>query len=164
MIQNTTQKLAMLYAQLVEAATRYAQPLLLLALRLYIARAFFLSGLTKIRDWETTILLFTEEYKVPLLSPQLAALSGTFGELVFPVLLALGLGGRFAALSLFFVNIVAVVSYPGLAEPAVKEHFYWGVILAVLVIFGPGKLALDAWIAQKWWPTSQPLPRLKTLN
>jgi putative oxidoreductase len=140
------------YALLVELCTRYAQPLLLLAIRLYIARAFFLSGLTKIRDWETTVLLFTEEYKVPLLSPQLAALSGTFGELVFPVLLALGLGGRFAALSLFIVNIMAVISYPGLAEPALKEHFYWGALLAVLVVFGPGKLALDYFIAKKWWP------------
>jgi putative oxidoreductase len=147
-------RLANTYAQLSGLAATYLQPLLLLAMRLYIARAFFLSGLTKIRDWETTILLFTEEYKVPLLSPQLAAISGTFGELVFPVLLALGLGGRFAALALFFVNIVAVISYPGLAEPALKEHFYWGVMLAVLVVFGPGKLALDYFFAKKWGPTS----------
>ena len=157
MNQTLLTRFANFYALLVELCTRYAQPLLLLAMRLYIARAFFLSGLTKVRDWETTILLFTEEYKVPLLSPQLAALSGTFGELVFPVLLALGLGGRFAALSLFIVNIMAVISYPGLAEPALKEHFYWGVMLAVLVIFGPGKLALDYFIAKKWWPASNRL-------
>jgi putative oxidoreductase len=146
---NLMQLLANKLKPVTSSLQTYAAPVLLLAMRLYVARVFFLSGLTKIRDWDTTIALFTDEYKVPLLSPQLAALSGTFGELVFPVLLALGLGGRFAALALFFMNIVAVISYPGLAEPAVKEHFYWGMMLTVLFIFGPGRIALDALLARK---------------
>lgn len=117
---------------------------LLLLMRLYVAQVFFAAGLTKLRDWDTTLLLFTEEYKVPLLSPTLAAWSGTFGELVFPVLLVLGLGGRYAALALFVVNIVAVISYPGLAEPALFQHFAWGTMLAVLAIVGPGRWAADS--------------------
>jgi putative oxidoreductase len=122
------------------------QPALLLAIRVYIARVFFLSGLTKIRDWDTTLLLFTEEYKVPVLPPALAALAGTAGELIFPVLLVLGLGWRLPALALFVVNLVAVISYPGLAEAAVKEHFYWGALIAVLVILGHGRWSMDAWL------------------
>jgi putative oxidoreductase len=132
---------------------RHGQPLLLLALRLYMAQAFFLAGLTKIRDWDTTLLLFMDEYHVPVLPPAVAAVAGTFGELVFPVLLVLGLFGRFAAAALFFVNIVAVISYPGLAEPALKEHFYWGTLLLVLLAFGPGRWAVDHWL-RSWWTIS----------
>ena len=66
------------------------QPLAALAARLYIAQVFFLSGLTKIRDWESTLFLFHEEYKVPLLSPALAAVMGTTGELALPALLVPG--------------------------------------------------------------------------
>ena len=60
------------------------QPLAALAARLYVAQVFFLSGLTKLRDWETTLFLFTEEYKVPVLTPPVAAVLGTAGELVLP--------------------------------------------------------------------------------
>ena len=62
-----------------------ARPLAALVARAYLAQVFFLSGLTKIRDWDTTLLLFTEEYRVPLLPPDLAAVLGTAGELVLPV-------------------------------------------------------------------------------
>ncbi|MCZ8284856.1 MAG: DoxX family membrane protein, partial [Bacteroidia bacterium] len=55
------------------------QPLAALLARLYVAQVFFLSGLTKLRDWEITVALFTDEYKVPLLSPALAAAMGTAG-------------------------------------------------------------------------------------
>ena len=59
-----------------------------LAARIFVGMAFFRSGLTKIADWETTLALFADEYHVPLLSPELAAVMGTAGELVLPVLLA----------------------------------------------------------------------------
>lgn len=75
------------------------QPLLLLGFRLYVARVFFLSGLTKIRDWSITVALFTDEYHVPLLSPPVAAALGTAKEQSMPVLLALGLGSLFRALA-----------------------------------------------------------------
>lgn len=124
-----------------------AQPLAALAARVYIAQVFFLSGLTKIRDWETTLLLFTEEYKVPLLSPQLAAISGTAGELVLPVLLLLGLAGRFSALGLSVVNVVAVISLAEIAPAALQQHITWGVLLAALAIHGVGKWSVDClWI------------------
>lgn len=119
------------------------QPLAALAARLYVAYAFFLSGLTKLRDWGTTIALFTDEYKVPLLSPEVAAALGTTGELVLPVLLVVGLGGRFAALGLSVINIVAVISLSEIAPAALQQHITWGVLLAGLAIYGGGKYALD---------------------
>ena len=122
------------------------QPLLALLGRLYVAQAFFLSGLTKLRDWDTTLDLFADEYHVPLLSPTVAAYLGTGGELVLPVLLVLGLGGRVAALGLLFVNGVAVLSLTDIAPAALQQHISWGIVLAVLAVWGSGPVALDRWL------------------
>ena len=121
------------------------QPAAALAARLYVGQAFFLSGLTKIRDWDITLALFADEYKVPLLPPALAALLGTAGELVLPVLLVLGLGGRFAALGLSVVNAVAVLSLQEIAPAALQQHVFWGSLLLGLTLWGPGRWSLDAW-------------------
>ncbi len=126
------------------------QPLLLLGFRLYVARVFFMSGLTKIRDWSITVALFTDEYHVPVVSPAVAAALGTATELSMPVLLALGLGARFAAGVLFIFNIVAVVSYQALPDTAVKDHILWGTMLLVLTICGPGKIAVDTWLERRF--------------
>lgn len=119
-----------------------------LAARIFVGMAFFRSGLTKIADWDTTLALFADEYHVPLLPTHVAAVAGTFGELFFPVLLILGLFGRFSALSLFFVNIVAVLSLEEIAPAALQQHQFWGTLLLAIVLWGPGKWSLDAW----WWP------------
>lgn len=129
--------------QPITSALEALQPLAALAARIYVAYVFFLSGLTKLRDWGTTVSLFTDEYKVPLLSPEVAAAMGTAGELVLPVLLVLGLGGRFAALGLFVINVVAVISLSEIAPAALQQHITWGVLLTGLALFGCGKYALD---------------------
>lgn len=114
--------------------------------RLYVAKVFFMSGLTKLRDWDITLALFMDEYKVPLLSPEVAAVLGTAGELALPVLLVFGLGTRFAALGLSVVNVVAVLSLTEIAPAALQQHVFWGTLLAAIAIFGPGRLALDHWV------------------
>jgi putative oxidoreductase len=114
-----------------------------LAARLYVANVFFLAGLTKIRDWDTTLALFADEYMVPFLSPALAAFGGTAGELVLPVLLVLGLFGRIAALGLFILNFVAVISLSEVPPAALQQHLFWGSVLAFLVLWGPGRWSLD---------------------
>lgn len=124
------------------------QPVAALAARLYVAYAFFLAGLTKLRDWDTTLALFTDEYKVPLLPPAWAAVMGTGGELVLPVLLALGLAGRFAALGLSVVNVVAVVSLSEIAPAALQQHVLWGALLIAVAVYGPGRFAVDHWVAR----------------
>lgn len=119
-----------------------------LAARWFVGMAFFQSGLTKIADWDTTLALFADEYHVPLLPTEVAAVAGTFGELVFPVLLILGLCGRFSAFSLSVINVVAVLSLAEIAPAALQQHQFWGSLLLGLVLWGPGKWAVDAW----WWP------------
>ncbi len=131
----------------------WPQALALLGARWVLFQAFFLSGLTKVQDWDATLFLFQEEYHVPLLPPELAAWMGTGGELGFSVLLLLGLLTRPAAMGLFFVNAMAVISYPDLAPAALKDHHLWGVLAVALALFGGGRLALDAplwrWL-QRW--------------
>ena len=111
--------------------------------RLYVIKIFFLSGLTKIRDWDSTLFLFQEEYKVPLIPPELAAYLGTGGELLLPLLLLLGLLTRFASLGLFIVNIVAAISLPEISQAAISQHCLWATLLLILIIQGGGKFALD---------------------
>jgi putative oxidoreductase len=119
-----------------------------LAARIFVGMAFFRSGLTKISDWDTTLALFADEYHVPLLPTHVAAVAGTFGELFFPVLLIMGLLGRFSALSLSVVNVVAVLSLSEIAPAALQQHHFWGALLVGIVLWGPGKWSVDAW----WWP------------
>ena len=122
------------------------QPLAALLTRLYVAKVFFMSGLTKLNDWGTTVALFTDEYKVPFLPPALAAAMGTAGELVLPVLLVIGLAGRFSALGLFVVNAVAVISLSDIAPAALQQHVFWGSLLAALAIYGLGPWSADRFL------------------
>ncbi len=137
----------------VDAMLNALQPVLSLLARLYVAQVFFASGLTKLHDWGTTLALFTDEYHVPLLPPGVAAILGTGGELVLPVLLVAGLGGPFAALGLSVVNGLAVISLAEIAPAALQLHMTWGVLLAALAVFGSGRWALDtplrAWMARQ---------------
>ena len=128
----------------------HVQSLALLAARLYVAQVFWLSGLTKIRDWGTTIALFENEYHVPLLPPELAAYMGTAGELGLPVLLVLGLGGRFAALGLFVVNLMAALSLEDIAPAALMGHELWGVLLVAIALWGAGRWSVDhLWLTNR---------------
>ena len=118
--------------------------------RVWVANIFWKSGIASLHDWETTVDLFRYEYQVPLLSPQIAAVLGTGAELVFPVLLVLGLATRFSAASLFIFNIIAVLSYPSLGEIGLKDHVYWGILLSVTLLHGPGRISIDHFIRRKW--------------
>lgn len=131
--------------------TQWGGSVMSLAIRLYVGLQFFKAGLIKIGDWSATLSLFRDEYHVPVLPPELAAVMGATGELALPVLLFFGLLSRPAALGLFAVNLMAVISYPQLftfdCPAAINDHFYWGFLLLVLTVFGPGKLSVDAWLA-----------------
>ena len=86
---------------------------------------------------------------MPLLSPKAAAYLGTGAELLFPAMLAIGLGGRFAV-SLFVFNIIAVISYPTLNPAGVYQHQLWGLMLLIPMFFGPGKISIDHFIRKKY--------------
>ncbi len=123
----------------------------LLFLRVYVAWVFLKSGMHKIGDWETTLVLFEYEYQVPLLNFELAAYLATFGELVFPIFLIAGLGTRLFAIALTLVNIIAVVAYYAtLAKGAgLVWHYLWGSMLLTNVIYGGGFFSVDQWLKAK---------------
>jgi putative oxidoreductase len=120
----------------------------LFVLRGYVSWQFLHSGWLKLTTWDSTLYLFQEEYHVPLLSPQVAAVVGTFSELFWPALLLIGLWSRVSALGVFAVNAMAVLAYqqvllaPGY-EAAFAQHVLWGVISFVLLVFGPGSWTID---------------------
>ena len=119
-------------------------PVFDLSVRLYLAHIFWTGGMVKLSSWISTVMLFTMVYDVPILPPELAAYLATTIELGGSVLLAIGLGGRWAALSLFGLNVVATISYGQLSEAALKEAFYWGVLFLYFVLHGPGLFSADA--------------------
>jgi len=132
------------------------QPLFALGARLYVSWQFFKSGYIKITTWDSTLYLFENEYHTPVLSPHVAAVAGTFGELFFPTVLVLGIAGRLSAIGLFAVNAMAVISYANVLlaegyEAALGQHVLWGSLLLFLMLYGPGKLSLDYLLNRSRW-------------
>jgi putative oxidoreductase len=130
-----------------ESVQAWAGSALLLFLRIYVGWQFFHAGMIKIHDWNATLALFHDEYSVPVLPPTLAAYVGAFGELVFPTLLFAGLFTRAAALGLFAVNAMAVISYPVLftleCPAAINDHKYWAIGIFTILCFGAGRASAD---------------------
>ena len=121
-----------------------AHELLALVNRIGIAAVFFLSGRTKVEGWLTVSdgahALFREEYRLPLVPPELAAHLAAYAEHLFPLLLVLGLMTRLSALALLGMTVVIqVFVYPD----AWPTHLSWAGLLLYLVARGPGRLSLD---------------------
>lgn len=128
--------------------------LLLLGTRLWVSWQFLHSGWLKLTQWDSTLDLFRYEYQVPLLPPEVAAVTGTFGELFFPTLLVLGLFTRIGALGLFAVNAMALYSYWHVLggegfEAARGQHYLWGYMALVLITCGAGSISLDKLLERK---------------
>ena len=120
--------------------------LLALPLRVAVATVFWNSAMTKLANWDTAIELFTEEYKVPLLPPEIAANLALSIELTTPVLLVLGLLTRAAALVLLgMTTVIEIFVYP----QAWPTHIQWAAMLLVLLCRGAGKLSLDHVVWQR---------------
>ena len=114
-----------------------------MSVRLYLAHIFWKGGMVKLSSWMSTVMLFTMVYDVPLLPPEIAAYLATAVELAASFLLAIGLAGRWAALSLFGLNLVASFSYGQLSDAALQEAFYWNILFLYFVLHGPGRLSAD---------------------
>ncbi len=127
-----------------------------LALRFALAVPFYRSGLTKWDGWfhlsDSAIYLFTQEFQlhlfgssIPYPAPNLVALLSGIFEIALPILLALGLATRFAALGLLFMTIIIQLTIP---DGWANFHLPWAAMALALVVHGPGKLSLDHLIAK----------------
>jgi putative oxidoreductase len=115
-----------------------------LLFRLAVASVFLKAGLIKASSWGATLALFRDEYRVPVLPPDIAAaLAATF-ELGCSTLLIIGLATRLATLPLLsMVATIQLFVYPS----AWPDHLIWGSILLFLLTRGPGAISLDHLIA-----------------
>jgi len=120
--------------------------LLALPLRAAVATVFWNSGTTKLASWDTTLALFSDEYKLPLIPPEIAAPMAASIELTMPVLLVLGLFTRGAALVLLgMTTVIEIFVYP----QAWPTHIQWAAMLLVLLCRGPGAISFDHLIARR---------------
>jgi putative oxidoreductase len=136
--------------QAIRKAIRYMEmlPYSLLSIlgRFAVGLVFWNSARTKVQGWdlfgvnENTLTLFQEEYKLPIISPEFAALLAQLSEHIFSVLIIIGLATRFSALALLGMTLVIeIFVYP----EAYVVHGTWAAILIMLIKFGPGKISLD---------------------
>ncbi len=143
--------------------SRIPDSLIALIGRFSVAAIFWKSGQTKVQDFAIDIVageftigwprlsdsvvdLFRDEYRLPLIPPEWAAVMAAFAEHVFPVLLLIGLATRFSALALFFMTLVIqVFVYPD----AYPTHGVWMTVLLLLVARGGGAVSLDHWLGRR---------------
>jgi putative oxidoreductase len=143
---------------LIAALDRIPHSFIALLGRFSIAATFWKSGQTKIEGFvldpiggevqlgwprlaESTIPLFQDEYRLPLLPPEVAAYAATAAEHLFPALLLLGLATRFSALALLAMTLtIQLFVYPA----AYPTHGVWATVLVYLLARGGGRYSLDA--------------------
>ena len=143
---------------------RIPDTLIAMIARFSIAGVFWKSGQTKIeglaidvvsgefslgvpRLSDSALFLFKEEYSLPLIAPELAALMAAFAEHLFPILLLLGLATRFSALALLVMTLtIQIFVYPG----AWPTHGVWAAVLLYLMAYGPGWCSMDHFIAARY--------------
>lgn len=126
---------------------RVPYSVLALPLRLAIATVFWNSAMTKLADWNAALELFREEYRVPLLAPEIAAYLSVSIELTAPVLLMAGLATRAVALVLLgMTTVIEVFVYP----QAWPTHIQWVAMLLVLLCRGAGNWSLDHLISGRF--------------
>jgi len=132
---------------LAERLEHFPMSVLLLVIRVGVGMVFFKAGLLKFNSWEFTVLLFRDEYKVPLLAPELAARMAMMQEVTLPVLLFVGLGARLATLPLLgMLAVIQIFVYPN----AWADHLFWAGALALILTRGPGAFSIDHLIARRF--------------
>lgn len=126
---------------------QFPMSILALGLRVGVGMVFWKSAMTKLANWDITVQLFADEYRVPLLPPEVAAYLGTVNELISSVLLILGLGARLGAAALLGLTaVIQLFVYP----ENWADHLFWAAALAFVLTRGPGRLSLDHLIARRF--------------
>jgi len=154
-----------------QPVARAAESVIALLARFSVAAVFWKSGQTKIEGFAldivegvflpgwptlsaTAVDLFREEYRLPWMSPESAAIAAAWGEHLLPAMLLLGLGTRLAALGLLVMTaVIQVFVYPD----AYATHGIWAALLAWLVLRGPGTISLDRGL-DRWLTRSSAAP------
>jgi NADH dehydrogenase/putative oxidoreductase len=134
-------------------------PILDVLIRLWLAQAFWVSGVLKLASWDNALTLATYEYPVPWLDPFTAAILGIAIEVLGSMLLVFGLATRLAAIPLLILSLVIQFEYR-----ALDQHLYWAALFGWYIVMGAGPLSLDrllaSGLASSALPFAKPLSRL----
>lgn len=149
--RDTPSGLAGLIAAMIRLYERIVPyDLIALLARFIMGTVFWLSGITKIDGFSikpSTFFLFANEYKVPVIPPDIAAYMATAVELIGPILLWLGLASRFAATAMLgMALIIEIFVYP----EAYVTHGLWAIGLLFIMAYGPGTFSLDHLIRRRY--------------
>ena len=129
-------------------------PFLDLAIRLWLAQLFWVSGLLKLANWDNALRLATYEYPVAWLDPATAAALGIAIEVIGPVLLAFGLATRLAAIPLLILTLVIQFEYR-----ALDQHLYQAALFGGYIVMGAGPISLDRLLGPGLATSALPLAR-----
>lgn len=141
--------IARLGARSVSALERIPYTLVAIPLRFALATVFWNAAMTHLANWQATMYLFENDYRLPFLAPHPAAYLAVAIETTTPVLLAIGILTRVAsALLLGMVVVIEVFVYP----QAWPTHVQWAAMLFVLLARGPGLFSVDGWIRRRFVP------------
>jgi putative oxidoreductase len=121
-----------------------------LSARVFPAAVFWQSGQTKVTGFSlkpSAIVLFEDEYRLPLIDPGVAATAAALAEHLLPVLLVIGLASRLSAAALLLMTaVIEVFVYPD----AWPIHGVWATCFLLVIARGPGLLSLDHLIARRY--------------
>lgn len=119
--------------------------------RFAVAGVFWRSGETKVHDFfvinDSTYDLFRDEYKIPVLPPEVAAVAATISEHLFSALLVIGLASRLSAAALFGMTLtIEIFVYP----ESWPDHLMWSAALIFIILRGPGVWSADHVIRKRF--------------
>lgn len=144
---RSTGRLAALVAGVLAALEKIPAAIPAFVLRLGVALVFWRSAGTKLINWELTVSLFRDEYKVPVLSPELAAYLATAVELATPIMLLVGIATRLGAAAMLGMTLVIqIFVYP----TSYPDHLLWAGPLLYLILRGPGGISIDHFLRRRF--------------
>jgi putative oxidoreductase len=148
-------KLVTLYWTVAAALTRYAEPVLNLFIRVWMANIFFKAGLIRVERWGNQEFMFTDIHPVPGIPASIAAPLVTAAEILLPVMSVLGIFARLPAAGMLVMTMViqfVVAQTPQGIENKIgnAEHYIWMILLGYVVLRGPREISAD-FLLGRWW-------------
>ena len=146
---NTQSNIVRVSLSVVRFADRIPAAMVGLVIRIGVAEVFWRSGQTKVDGWrvtQTAVQLFHDEYRLPILSPEVATTLAAVSEHLFSALLIVGLAARLSALGLLVMTaVIEVFVYP----ENWPDHLLWSGCLLYVIARGPGGFSFDALIRHR---------------
>jgi putative oxidoreductase len=118
--------------------------------RVWVAQIFLQDGWYKLQSWHSTTNLFNNHY---ILSPEFTAGLVLAAEIILPILLIIGFGGRIIIFLFFIFNLFTIYSFNFIWTPEgvtnLNQQMAWTILLMLLMLHGPGLFSIDHWLHKR---------------